>query len=325
MTFRTATPSRTDWLTAPSTDFTRDVRGSAWIDSLIERTVRGRAKRVRAARISSYAHQVISSYATDLREHRFMLLGLCRFSRTELDVLASFDPDDPKAGEPLDLAINVAKADAGLWYLADRGSCVHKILEHDDRGAQLPQELVDEAAGYGINEMLLARLRGNWRALLKRWGLRVVAIEQTVVADDFGAAGTLDRLVELQRPIEIAGRTIPMGAIVVLDIKTSALWLANGVPAYWGPYTCQIALYAIGTPYLVGADKEPDRRVRWPFDVEIDSTNGLVGHVNLNPLDGPLGACTIWHADLDAGLELAVLARAARRFEARRDLFQRAP
>ena len=319
-----AAPSRHAWLMDPSTDFVRDVRGSAWIDSATERTKAGRPKRVRASRISGYAHQVTGSFATDLREERFLALGLCRLSRIELDMLASFDPDDPRAMDGLDEAITFAKQTAGLWFLADRGTFVHAVLAYDDRGVKCPQELLAEAERFRISSELLDRLRANWRALLAFHGLRVIAVEQTVVADEFSAAGSLDRLVELEREIAIGQRVLTAGSVVVLDVKTSALWLANGVPAYWGPYSSQCYLYSDSVPYLVGEGNQRDRRVAWPFDVAIDTVNGLVGHVNLNPLDGPLGACNVWHVDLAAGRELALLAQQARRFEARRDLFVRA-
>jgi hypothetical protein len=311
----------TAWLMAPSRGFVRDVRGSAWIDSATERT-RGRPKRIKTARASGYAHQVTSSFAVDLREERHLLLGVCRFSRDELEVLASFDPDDPKAMEPIDAALAEAKASVGLWWMADRGSLVHEILEYDDRGVAVPDELVTRARDeFRITAAVLERLRVNWRAMLERYGVRVVAIEQTVVTDEFNVAGTLDRLVELQRDLSLAGHLLAAGTIMVLDAKTSSLWLANGVPAYWGPYACQVYLYAASVPYLVGVDGYADRRVPWPFRGGIDQEHGLIGHINLNPLDGPLGACSLWHVDLTAGRQLALLSQEARRFEARRDIF----
>jgi hypothetical protein len=313
-----AAPSRGAWLTQPSVGFVRDVRGSAWIDHLFERTKGGRPKRVRASRMSGYAHQVLGSFATDLREERFLTLGLCRMSRLELDMVSSFDPDSPKAMASVDEAIVAAKQAAGLWWQADRGTWLHSILEFDDRGVEPPAELLAERELYRIDMELLDRLRANWRAMRARYGLAVVAIEQTVVADAFNAAGTLDRLVELQRTIEIGPVTIPMGAVVVLDVKTSSLWLADGTPSYWHGYTSQCYLYADSVPYIVG-ESRPDRRLDWPFDISVE--HALIGHVNLNPLDGPLGQCRIWHADLLAGRELALLAQRARQFEARRDLF----
>lgn len=311
------------WLLAPSVGFVRDTRGRAWLDSLTERTLKGRPKRVVMSRISSYADQVVSSFSTDRRDARFLVLGIARYSSRDLDALASFDPDEdgPAAMARIDEAIEEAKRAAGLWWLADRGTCVHAILEWDDRGEECPGELLDQATSeFLIAPEVISRLRANWRALLRRYGLRVVAIEQTLVCDEFNAAGTLDRLVELTRDLVIAGRELAAGEVVVLDVKTSSLWLGTGgVPAYWGPYAAQIYLYAAGVPYLVGADGAADRRTQWPWSV--NQTTGLIGHVNLNERDGALGACNFWHVDIDAGRELVGLSQAARRFEARRDIF----
>lgn len=291
-------------------DFTRDVRGTPWVDSLDERTSRGRAKRVRYSRASGYAEQVRSSFTLHQRDLRLVLIGAALLGVEQLAMIVDLDPADPKSMELVDAAVEQAFNAVGARYAAERGTAVHAVLECADRCWPIDEALAERCAYFSIDAALLI---DNWHAYLADNGFEVLAVEFPGVNDQYRAAGSLDRIVRCHRRLVFGTVVIEPGAVIVVDFKSGGLFLGNaGVPAYWSGYTAQLALYASMQPYFVGP---PDRRGRWPWDV--DQTSALIAHVDVE------AGCrlTTWHVDLAAGRELCELALAARQFEARCDLF----
>jgi len=100
----------------------------------------------------------------------------------------------------------------------------------------------------------------GWLDLLTDNGLEVVASELPVVNDEVRLAGTLDRIVRLNRDLAFNGVVVPAGSLVVLDVKTSKLHADDDeLPSFWSSYPIQIATYAAAVPY----DTERDVRLTW--------------------------------------------------------------
>jgi hypothetical protein len=307
-----------DFVTEPWPTFTRDAFGSPWIDSLTERAVNGRPQRERCSRISSYGTRIEDHTLIFNNEKRYLLLGATRLDEMERDVINDFDPTASSTIGKLDRAVALVLEDAGARYWARRGTWIHAVFECVDRGQPVTDELLAEACVYGFDAGQVERFVANWQALFSCHGLEMLAIEIPVVVDDFAAAGTLDRLIRTTRPLVFDTIVVPADTVCVLDLKSSLLRLAHGSPRFWMTYCIQVGLYSLGRPYAVSTVGR-DRRLDWPW--EVDTRHGLIAHINFEPLEGRVGAVHLWHVDIDAGIEGAVLARAARAFSARRDLF----
>lgn len=312
-----ATSSR--WI-GPKADFKRSTTtGAPWVDHPTERTAKGLPRRVQYARASGFGY-VGRSPVLEQLDQRYLIIGVgLTLDHGDLAALRDLDPEDVATARQIDAAIAACLDVAGADYKARRGSWCHAVTEYADRGEDIPTDLAAEGERFRIDPLELAE---RWIAFLARNDLTVLAIEQRIVHDELRAAGSLDRVFELGRPLRFGRRAIPAGSVVVGDTKTSALWMAAGVPAYWMPYSVQIAIYADGTPYFPSADgRQPDRRVDWPWDVS--TTDGLIMHINVNPEadGGELLDMALWHTDVAAGLEAAYVIRAARDAAARRDLF----
>jgi len=306
------------WL-APCLDFIRGPSGAPWVDSIDERTRAGRPKRVQYRRASSYPSNVGDRFLLD----RFMgvakfLAGL-RLSPSDTEMLLALDPDHGDSYRTLCDAVEIALEESGILWRTARGTWVHSTLEHADRGDKVPDELYDEGTRWGFDRAGVDDIVERWRAFLDGLGMRVLAIEQRVIQDEFRAAGTLDRVVHLTRKLRFAdGVWLPKGIAVVGDIKSSQLRLANGEPGFWGDYVCQVYLYASSRPYLIH-DTPRGRRERrgdWPW--AIDQDHAVILHVDL---DVRPPTFSIWRVQLAAGRELALLAWGVREHERRTGLF----
>lgn len=108
-------------------------------------------------------------------------------------------------------------------------------------------------------EQAIAIARG-WLQLLDDNGLVIKASELAVVADELRLAGKLDRVVLCTRDLAFGDVTVPTGALVVLDVKSSKLHAGDdNLPSFWSSFPIQIAAYAAAIPY----DTERDVRLTW--------------------------------------------------------------
>jgi hypothetical protein len=158
------------------------------------------------------------------------------------DAYNAADPDDRLS--IADQIVARAKEVANASLAADRGTHVHALTEHFDRH-QSYKHLIPAGEPLGITEAQQVAVVTTWHKMLMAHGLEVVAIEASVVDDEWRCAGTLDRLVRCTRELRFAlpaGEivVIPAGTVVVLDIKSGSLRKTAAI---------QCASYAHSVPY----------------------------------------------------------------------------
>lgn len=201
---------------------------------------------------------------------------------------------------------------------AERGTHAHALTELDDEGRDW---LADAERGelLGIDTDTQTRLVEAWRRLLDVNELDVLAVELPVVNDTYRAAGTLDRIVRLRKPLRFVlptGELVALdpGMVVVLDLKTGKTPTDLG---WWNGYAAQIFLYASGNPY----DVTNDTRQTWSH--EAPSTRwGLLAHVDvLAAIEGADDFARLMLVDLDAGRQACDIAKAARQWANVTDIF----
>ncbi len=196
---------------------------------------------------------LIRTAATGLADRPDLLLSVAahRGDKRQLDRLC-------------DEAIEAAKGSSK----ATIGTALHKLTEDVDRGADLPVLPPSAAADLEAYRAATA-------------DLNVVAIEQFVVCDYIEAAGTFDRIVEID------------GTRYVADVKTGDVkW---GI----GKIAVQLAGYAHSQGY------DPDSGARTDLDVNLN--RALVIHL-------PQGeaTCSLLWVDIDAGWDGVLMSRDVR-------------
>lgn len=206
-------------------------------------------------RPSGFGELIDNAYALIKWKERQVALGIAM----QPDVLRELDgvEGDDEERAALDRIANTAHDVAGSDIAADRGTWVHALTEVGRGGVGvIPSHLLPEECFEVTADQALAIARG-WVELLADNGLTVLASEQAVVNDELRLAGTLDRVVQLERDLHFGDATVPAGSVVVLDIKTSKLHADDdGLPGYWSQYPIQIAAYAGSAPYVFDGDDE---------------------------------------------------------------------
>lgn len=209
-------------------------------------------KPVPHARWSSYGDVLEDRYNLEKWKVRTAATGLADRPDLLLSV-AAHRHDKRKLDSLCDEAIEAAKGSSK----ATIGTALHALTEAVDRGEALPN--LPASAVADLDAYVAATE-----------GLQVVAIEQFVVCDDPQAAGTFDRIVELD------------GVRYVADVKTGDVkW---GI----GKIAVQLAGYARSQGY------DPASGVR--TDLDVDRDRALVVHL-------PQGeaTCTLLWVDIAAG------------------------
>jgi len=182
-------------------------------------------------------------------------------ARPDLHALAATtDPDDKAALNKLCSQLrDAAASDAG----ANMGTAVHAAVELFNRNGTVLEHFRSDVEAYG--------------AALAAAGATVDAehVEQFVVNDDVGAAGTFDMR------LQVAGEWY------VADLKTGSTveWSARA-------FAVQLAIYATATSYFSWATMEHDD------PQPVSNERGVIVH-----LPAGSGECTLHWIDLAAGLE----------------------
>lgn len=174
-------------------------------------------------------------------------------------------------------------ADAGLK--ADLGSALHRITEDIDAGQDpgfIPDEFLGDIEAYRIAST----------------DFEHVLIEVFAVLDEFGIAGTFDRLIRVWG--ELARRLgLEPGTLVVGDIKTGGIDFARG------KIGMQLAAYSRMQSY----DKTTFERGPLTSLGEVNQKVGLIIH-----MPSGQGVCEVVTVDLEKGWEALQLARKVREY-----------
>lgn len=183
---------------------------------------------------------------------------------------------------------------AGGGAKASVGTSLHTLTEMLDRGQPLPPY----PAGY--------------RPLLEAYVAATKpfthhCIEEFVVCDDLGVAGTPDRVSWLTEQVEFEAPPFYLvpGTLRIGDLKT------GGHPDYLGKYATQLAIYAHSHLY------NPATGERRPIHdtLRVDQDWGVIFHA---PSDSE--KCDLYAVDLQAGWEGALLAADVRKWRKRKGL-----
>lgn len=298
-------------------DFERTVKGVPKVDHPTEMLKDGsRPKRVQYRRPSGFGKQIESTYNLQKWGERQEALGFALdFNLLKrAATLLEGDRDSKAWKDEADKVVVAAKQAAKAWIAADRGTHSHGLAEDDDEGRDVIGR-IEHGESLGLASDVQRALVAEWRAMLERNGLEILAVEFACVNDHYKAAGTGDRIARLTKSLRfrlITGEIIELaaGAVVVLDLKTGQRRLDNAdVVMYWQSYAVQVAIYAGGCLY----DPETDTRTPYPWPV--DQEWALIAHLDvLGAMDGR-PSCELVLVDLKAGRAAADLCVAARAWE----------
>ena len=266
----------------------------------------GRPKRIPYSSTSGFGKLVENGGSLEKWTERQVIHGIALGVFPDLfDAYRRCDDADIRRTIADEIAMR-AKDEAKLSLAADRGTHVHAITEHNDRGDDW-SHLMEAGEALGITRSRQVEVCRAWQVMLIDNGLDVVAIEQSVVDDTWRCAGTLDRIVRTTQPLSFAlpsGEivTVPEGIHLVLDIKTGSVRKTAAI---------QMASYAQSCKY----DTEAETREAWPFDVSQE--HGLIAHISID-----LGTVELVHVDLAAGREHGgACVVQAKEWERRADVF----
>lgn len=238
-------------------------------------------KSVRGSRPSGFGKVLDDENALTLWKLNRAIQGVAKHPDLIAKAVALKDDDREGWGDLRERAINSGRGDEA----ADIGTAIHAMSERwEDPGD-------DFDPGDPYTKHLTA-----YTDELDRLGLVSERFEYQVVNIDRRAAGTVDRLYRLTKPLVTPdGEILEPDSLIIGDLKTGKK-LDYSKPAY----AVQMAIYADATPYNVETDEfeAPDLIVqRW----------GILVH---QPSDNPI--CDALWIDLDVGRKGADIVEAVR-------------
>jgi hypothetical protein len=198
------------------------------------------------------------------RDQRIILHTVVRDRELMLTAQSIESYDANKADkDALDQVIGKALDRGGAFAKAAEGTALHAFGDQIDQGKAIPGTVAED----------VARFLEAYRAAMAPF--RVLLSETFVVHDEYQAAGTFDRLVELlvpMQPVDRKGRPVgpvlPAGTVLVLDLKTSQ------TSDYFGAkFAIQQAVYAHGCLYdpATGARTDHGANSRWALILHLPS------------------------------------------------------
>lgn len=169
---------------------------------------------------------------------RGTLISAAKFHDVALDAL-TLDPEDKDDKAQLNKLVERLLSMGGFNDKREKGTHLHELSEYVDQGIPLP-----EGISQADREDMAAYMLGTLN-------MKVHRIEQFVVIEEAGCAGTLDRLVEYDGPgpdgIDLSDSTL------IADLKT-------GRVDYGGlKIAAQLAAYSRGKVYDFTKFPAPDR------------------------------------------------------------------
>lgn len=284
---------------------------------------KGQPKRIPYGSPSSFGKQIENTYNLTKWSERQILLGIGTDPAlfVEALALAKLDKDSDEFKAAADRLAVASKAAAKAGLAADRGTHGHALTEDSDEDRSwITRAEAGEVLGLDVE--VQRALVGEWRKMLDRNGLEVLAVEASCVDDTWRLAGTLDRIARCTRELRFAFPggvivEIPAGTVLILDIKTgSKRTRSDGSILYWQGYSVQLAAYAQSLPY----DTEAETRGAWPWP--ISQQHALIAHLDvLGAIEGR-PSCELVYVDLVAGREHGgATVVSAKAWEDRRDVF----
>lgn len=221
---------------------------------------------------------------------------LAEFRAVDQSDLHDLDPDVVTACKQRLNELNRRAFDVGDFVqAAQKGTDLHKLAEHADRGESLPQVLTGDN---GVTREVTLQDRADvmaWRRTLDVLDVDILDVERFVVCDDIGAAGTLDRRGHIRRTPR-TGTWCDCGLPKIIDAKTGRVDYGGGKMSQ------QLAVYAHSDGYepVTGA------RVALPSCTHV----GVIIH-----LPHGTGSASVHTVDLTAGWETGIeLARQVRAY-----------
>ena len=214
---------------------------------------------------------------------RMVLLGAAH-DPVLVDRARQLDPDDNHGKKALNRLAERATALAGSHTKRDKGTFLHRLSEHVDRGEALPPATAQDVADMAAYKAATVHLD-------------VVHVERLVVVDSLTVAGTPDRICYYTGPGP-AGK--PFARNLIADLKT------RSVQHRALKMAMQLAVYSRGQFY----DHQAQARSPLP---DVNQHWGLI--INL---PAGSGQCTVYWIDLDLGWQAALVAQQVRQLRSRR-------
>jgi hypothetical protein len=217
-------------------------------------------------RISNFSKALDDGYGLPPWYGRMTALGVARNAAllAQASVLTKSKEDKPKLNALVESAMNIA----GAYDNRELGTALHRLAETADLGGDLS----------GVLPALMPDLDAYMEATSQ---LKVLAVEQFVVVDEFKVAGTFDRLYQL-----------PDGRVVVGDLKTG-----HDAPKYPLSIAVQCGLYANGSLY------DPETANRIPL-TGVSTDVALLVH-----LPAGTGTCDLYLLDIRGAMAAAQVAQ----------------
>lgn len=269
------------------------------LDPTGARTAAGKVRTVTYGRPSGFHRWIDNGIALERWNERMLLLGAVQM----------LDDGDELGLEDLDGTIVEAKRRAGARLAAERGTGVHELTHRLHALERAEVDLIAHLGELGLSEALVAAIADAYTETLERYDLEVLASEVRACDDIWLLAGSPDRIVRLRRALRFGNVELPAGTVLILDLKTGRLRLADGEPQYWGGFALQLRSYAQSCRYII--DGEDERREPWPWP--IDRSNGLILHLDIaGALETDVVTSSLWWNDLEAGYVAGELASCAR-------------
>lgn len=243
-------------------------------------------------RATTFAKSISDTYALSMWGLRTGGYGLV-LRPDLLAALAAAWPDREKCNQIMEEAKNAAGSKVG----ANLGTALHAFSEALDRGedVKIPPPYQPHMAAY--------------TALMQKYGLELVEIEQVVLEEHFGIAGTFDRVVRFTRDVTVdlvggGTYTFRKGTLAILDLKTG-----KDLEYGWLEITIQLAIYS-------RAKRIWDKvKLEYRPMPEVDQDVALVVHLPATA-PGETVKATMYAVDIASGwadADLCAQVRAARK------------
>ncbi len=270
-----------------------------------------RGRWVYYARPSGIGHGLENDYALRKWGERRLVFGTADPNVHQMaQALHDHPIDSPEWRTLADKAVVHAMRAGKAMEAAEQGTHMHSVTEDDDlpdapdNDERDPIARIEAGEDLGIPRHVQMAMLAAWRRMLDEYGIEILAVELTVVHDEWGQAGTLDRIGILTRPIafDFNGATIilPAGTVVVLDLKTGKIRFdgKTGKIKFWRSYVLQVGCYAASVIYDVTTD------TRAPYPWPVSQNWAIIAHLPVDEALAGHATCRLVLVDIATGIEV---------------------